>query len=63
MRGDILRGEGAGRMPGLEEEMSPTRTTDLSCGAGHEQRRADASLANSAYTDNTVRCMVAIKFD
>ncbi|MFL6624920.1 MAG: hypothetical protein ACJ8IK_17655 [Burkholderiaceae bacterium] len=41
----------------------PTRTTDLSCGAGHEKRRADASLPNSGYSDNTVRCMAAIKFD
>ena len=43
--------------------VQPTRTTDLSCGAGHEQRRADASLSAFTYTDNTVRCIAAIKFD
>lgn len=47
----------------LSAHWQPTRTTDLSCGGGHEQRRADASLSAFTYTDNTVRCMAAIKFD
>jgi hypothetical protein len=47
----------------LSAHWQPTRTTDLSCGAGHEQRRGNASFAAYTYTDNTVRCMAAIKFD
>lgn len=47
----------------LSAHYQPTRTTDVSCGAGHEQRRAGANFAAYAYTDNTVRCTAAIKFD
>ena len=43
----------------------PTRTTDLSCGAGREIRHADASLLGlaPAYTDNFLQCIASIRFD
>ncbi|HYP33921.1 MAG TPA: hypothetical protein VES00_18775 [Burkholderiaceae bacterium] len=47
----------------LSAHYQPTRTTDLSCGGGREQRRAGATFSSFAYTDNTVRCIASIKFD
>jgi hypothetical protein len=47
----------------LSAHWQPTRTTDLTCGAGREQRRGDASFAIFSYSDNTVRCTAAIRFD
>jgi hypothetical protein len=47
----------------LAAHYQPTRTTDLSCGAGHEQRHAGGAFSAFTYTDNTVRCLAAIKFD
>jgi hypothetical protein len=47
----------------LSARYQPTRTTDLSCGAGHEQRHAGGAFSAFAFTDNTVRCVAAIKFD
>ena len=41
----------------------PTRTTDVSCGAGRERRSGPATFAQYTYSDNTVRCTAAIKFD
>ncbi|MFL6697576.1 MAG: hypothetical protein ACJ8GJ_10450 [Vitreoscilla sp.] len=43
----------------------PTRTTDVSCGAGRETRHADASLFQAApgYNDNYVQCLASIHFD
>jgi len=38
----------------------PTRTTDVSCGAGRERR---SGFAQYSYSDNTVRCSAAIKFE
>ena len=41
----------------------PTRTTDVSCGAGRERRSGNSSFSVFSYSDNTVRCTAAIKFD
>lgn len=41
----------------------PTRTTDVSCGAGRERRSGNASFSQFSYSDNTVRCTAAIRFD
>jgi len=43
----------------------PTRTTDVSCGAGRESRRVDTSLTlvTPAFTNNSVQCTASIKFD
>ena len=41
----------------------PTRTTDLSCGAGHEQRHGDSNLAQFGYVDNTIQCIGSIRFE
>jgi hypothetical protein len=48
----------------LSVHYTPTRTTDLSCGAGREVRHSSASIASltPAYTDNTVQCVAAIDF-
>jgi hypothetical protein len=49
----------------LTAHFQPTRTTDLSCGAGRETRHADASLLGLAasYNDNYLQCTAAIRFD
>lgn len=47
----------------LSARWEPTRTTDLTCGAGREQRRGNASFSTFSYGDNTVRCTAAIRFD
>jgi hypothetical protein len=43
----------------------PTRTTELSCGGGRENRHADASLKGAAksYNDNYAQCAGSIHFD
>jgi hypothetical protein len=43
----------------------PTRTTDLSCGAGRETGHAGGTIAPLAqnYNDNYVQCIAAIHFD
>ncbi|HEY8973193.1 MAG TPA: hypothetical protein VIN75_03180 [Burkholderiaceae bacterium] len=41
----------------------PTRTTDVSCGAGRERRSGSGSFSIFSYGDNTVRCTAAIRFD
>jgi hypothetical protein len=50
---------------GLAAHYAPTRTTDLGCGYNREIRHTDASLASltPGYTDNTVQCSAAIKFN
>jgi hypothetical protein len=50
---------------GLTAHFQPTRTTDVGCGASREVRTADASIAASTpgYSDNSVQCTAAIKFD
>lgn len=49
----------------LTAHYQPTRTTDVSCGGGHETRKADASLLGLAasYNDNYLQCVAAIRFD
>ena len=49
----------------LTVRYQPTRTTDLSCGAGRETSHADASLMGLAqsYNDNYLQCMASIRFD
>jgi len=47
----------------LSAHWTPTRTTDLTCGAGREQRRGNATFKAFDYADNTVRCTAAIRFD
>jgi hypothetical protein len=47
----------------LSANWQPTRTIDLTCGAGREQRRGAASFSIFSYSDNTVRCTAAIRFD
>ncbi|HEX7686778.1 MAG TPA: hypothetical protein VF453_03675 [Burkholderiaceae bacterium] len=47
----------------LSAHYQPTRTTDLSCGAGREIRRSHVSGdLTPGYTDNTVQCVAAIDF-
>lgn len=43
----------------------PTRTTDLNCGVFHETHSADKAIVffTPDYTDNTVQCAAAIRFD
>jgi hypothetical protein len=50
---------------GLAAHFQPTRTADLSCSVQREIRRSDAQIATitPSYTDNTVLCSAAIKFD
>jgi hypothetical protein len=50
---------------GLGAHFQPTRTTDLSCSVQREIRRSDAQIASitPSYTDNSVLCTAAIKFD
>jgi hypothetical protein len=47
----------------LSAHWQPTRTTDLTCGAGRERRSGNSSFAIFSYSDNTVRCTAAIRFD
>lgn len=57
----------------LSAHYRPTRTIDLNCGGGRENRRTDASLTQKvngvdvsltpAYTDNTVQCAASIRFE
>lgn len=49
----------------LNAHYQPTRTVDLSCGAGREIRHIDSGLAavTPAYTDTYYQCAAAIRFD
>ncbi len=47
----------------LSAHYKPTRTTDLSCGGGHEQRSAGGDLATFGYVDNTIQCTASIRFE
>ena len=49
----------------LSVRYQPTRTTELSCGAGRERRRADSAIVLflPSYADNTVQCVGSIKFE
>jgi hypothetical protein len=66
--GDILPGISGSNRTGrvfLSAHYTPTRTTDLNCGAGREVLHADTALRSitPAYTDTIVQCAAAINFD
>ncbi len=50
---------------GVSATYAPTRTTTVMCGVSREVLSADVSIARIAnrYTDNTVMCTAAIRFD